>query len=39
MQRLPLPQALAQISYDNAREVLRRAALELGWVRDGAAEG
>jgi ADP-ribose pyrophosphatase YjhB (NUDIX family) len=28
---LPLPRALEQISYDNAREVVRRAAVELGW--------
>ena len=28
---LPLPRALEQISYDNARDVVRRAAVELGW--------
>ena len=28
---VPLPRALEQISYDNAREVVRRAATELGW--------
>ena len=28
---VPLPDALRQISYDNARAVLRRAAVELGW--------
>ena len=31
---VPLPEALTQISYDNAREVLRRAARELGWLGD-----
>lgn len=29
---LPLPRAIEQISYDNAREVVRRAAAELGWL-------
>lgn len=29
---VPLPRALEQISYDNAREVVRRAATELGWA-------
>ena len=29
---VPLPDALRQISYDNARAVLRVAAAELGWV-------
>ncbi len=28
---LPIPRALEQISYDNARDVVRRAAAELGW--------
>jgi 8-oxo-dGTP pyrophosphatase MutT (NUDIX family) len=28
---VPLPEALRQISYDNAREVLHRAAVALGW--------
>lgn len=28
---VPLPEALIRISYDNAREVLRNAALVLGW--------
>jgi 8-oxo-dGTP pyrophosphatase MutT (NUDIX family) len=32
---VPLPVALEQISYDNAREVLRNAAAVLGWNGDG----
>ena len=35
---VPLPEAIRQISYDNAREVLRAAADELGWPGRAAAE-
>lgn len=34
----PLPAALQQISYDNAREVLTRAARELGWAEGAKAK-
>lgn len=36
---VPLPEAMGQISYDNAREVLRTAAAALGWPEglEGAA--
>lgn len=33
---VPLPDALDQISYDNAREVLQRAAQALGWQAETA---
>jgi 8-oxo-dGTP pyrophosphatase MutT (NUDIX family) len=36
---VPLPDAIDQISYDNAREVLRSAAPHLGWSADGAQRG
>lgn len=36
---VPLPKALEQISYGNAREVLREAASELGWGDGSPAEG
>ena len=36
---LPLPEAIRAISYDNAREVLRAAARELGWEEGIRQEG
>jgi 8-oxo-dGTP pyrophosphatase MutT (NUDIX family) len=36
---VPLPVAIEQISYDNAREVLRNAAEVLGWEDGGDANG